>query len=203
MPHTLLFCRPVPAQPPCCPHCLKPACRHACLQVPADQLHMLKGAIGHRFAAFEQEFGKKEPGLSITATPAATIPATCLTAAGGQQLLDLLLTLPHGVIKNSHAVPGACALARLVASQLPPRSRETRSTAAVLRSATPSPHLLLVCCHVSTARAASFYTVPPDPHLYTLADPWAAFIVMCSPPSPCRSGGDLLQPGLHRAAGGG
>ncbi|EFN51344.1 hypothetical protein CHLNCDRAFT_59267 [Chlorella variabilis] len=78
----------------------------ALLVVPADQLHMLKGAIGHRFAAFEQEFGKKEPGLSITATPAATIPATCLTAAGGQQLLDLLLTLPHGVIKNSHAVPG-------------------------------------------------------------------------------------------------
>lgn len=67
---------------------------------------MVKGAVGHRFAAFQQEFGLKEPGLSITAAPAAQAPTACLAPAAAQRLVDMLLTLPHGVVKNSHAVAG-------------------------------------------------------------------------------------------------
>ena len=47
---------------------------------------MVKGAVGSRFAAFEQEFGHKEPALSIAAEKAGATPNSCLTAAGGRQV---------------------------------------------------------------------------------------------------------------------
>lgn len=75
-------------------------------QVPRDQLHMVNGAVGHRFAAFQQEYGLKEASLSITTAPTAAAPASCLTLEAGCRLVDLLLTLPHGVVKHSHAVEG-------------------------------------------------------------------------------------------------
>jgi dipeptidase D len=75
------------------------------VQVPQQKVNAVNDAISHRFAAFQQEYGQMEPGLCISTTP-TTPPASCLTAGGSQQVLDLLLTLPHGVLKNSHAVAG-------------------------------------------------------------------------------------------------
>lgn len=62
--------------------------------------------MAKRGAAFQQEYGLKEPALSVSAAPAAATPAACLSQQAGQQLVDLLLTVPHGVCKNSHAVEG-------------------------------------------------------------------------------------------------
>lgn len=76
------------------------------MQVPAAQQDAASAAARQRWASFQQEYGLKEPALAITAEPAATPPAACLTSAAGQQLVDLLLTLPHGVVKSSHAVEG-------------------------------------------------------------------------------------------------
>jgi dipeptidase D len=78
------------------------------LQVPQLQLDAVQGAIRRRSEAFQQEFGLKEAGLAVTSAADSSTPTACLPAAGAQQLLDLLLTLPHGVIKNSHAVEGEC-----------------------------------------------------------------------------------------------
>lgn len=81
------------------------AAYHSNMQVPEAAVNAINDAIGQRLAAFQQEYGQMEPGLSVVTSPAAP-PAACLTVGGAQQVLDLLLTLPHGVIKNSHAVAG-------------------------------------------------------------------------------------------------
>ncbi|KAI3439136.1 hypothetical protein D9Q98_001544 [Chlorella vulgaris] len=78
----------------------------ALLVVPEGQMDAVQGAIRRRSEAFQQEFGLKEAGLAVTSAAASSTPPACLPAAGAQHLLDLLLTLPHGVIKNSHAVEG-------------------------------------------------------------------------------------------------
>ena len=75
-------------------------------QVPGGELDAAIGAAERRGAAFSQEYGLKEPQLAIIAAEAAAPPAACLSEGGSRQLLDLLLTLPHGVVKNSHAVEG-------------------------------------------------------------------------------------------------
>lgn len=75
-------------------------------QVPAAEVDMASSCVACRFASFQQEYGLKEPALAITAAPAAAPPTACLIPAAGQQLVDLLLTLPHGVMKHSHAVQG-------------------------------------------------------------------------------------------------
>lgn len=52
------------------------------------------------------EFGHLESGLSVRAVPAAQPPSAVLAEADAARLLTLLLTLPHGPIKYSHAVGG-------------------------------------------------------------------------------------------------
>lgn len=88
----------------------------ALLAVPAAEVAALQAAVAARAAAYQQEYGLKEPGLAISAAQAAGgAPPSVLGPAAAQRLLDLLLTLPHGVLKMSHAVPGAagrCTAAR-------------------------------------------------------------------------------------------
>ncbi len=66
----------------------------------------MQAAAAQRLASYQQEFGLKEPQLAIAAAQTADAPAQCLAPAAAGRLLDLLLTLPHGVVKYSHAVPG-------------------------------------------------------------------------------------------------
>ncbi|KAL4434503.1 hypothetical protein ABPG75_000944 [Micractinium tetrahymenae] len=89
------------------------------LAVPTAQVPTASDAVGRRFASFQQEYGLKEPGLSIMAAPAAAPPAACLAPAAAQQLVDLLLSLPHGVIKHSHAVEGLVETSTNLASIKP------------------------------------------------------------------------------------
>ena len=47
-------------------------------------------------------------GLAISAAhhPEMQLPGSCLDAASSDRLVTLLLALPHGVVKHSHAVQG-------------------------------------------------------------------------------------------------
>lgn len=94
----------------------------ATVAVPTAQFAAAQAAVVQRAAGFKQEYALKEPGLSVTAAPAATPPAKCLTAAAGGQLVDLLLTLPHGVVKLSHAVEGLVETSTNLASVKPVES---------------------------------------------------------------------------------
>lgn len=84
-------------------HTLPPPLR---LQVPVGQVQAVQAAVAQRLASYQQEFGIKEPQLAISAAQANEAPAQCLAPAAAGRLLDLLLTLPHGVMKYSHAVAG-------------------------------------------------------------------------------------------------
>jgi dipeptidase D len=60
--------------------------------------------------ALKQEYGALETQLSVSFSPApGPEPDQALTADSASKLLTLLLTLPHGVIKFSHTVPGTFA----------------------------------------------------------------------------------------------
>jgi dipeptidase D len=73
--------------------------------VPADA----GGTIGSVAAAVQEEFvaefGDREPSLTISAEDTA-LPERVIGAHGGRAIIDLLLSLPHGVLGMSHDVPG-------------------------------------------------------------------------------------------------
>lgn len=57
--------------------------------------------------ALGKEYGTLETQLSVVlAKSSAHAPGEVLSHDSAAKLLTLLLTLPHGVIKYSHAVPG-------------------------------------------------------------------------------------------------
>lgn len=56
--------------------------------------------------ALRAEYGALESDLALAWAPAAHAPAAALDPADGSKVLALLLTLPHSVVKYSHAVPG-------------------------------------------------------------------------------------------------
>ncbi|PSC67193.1 aminoacyl-histidine dipeptidase [Micractinium conductrix] len=109
----------------------------ATVVVPAAELDAAQEAVAKRGAAFQQEYGLKEPALSVSAAPAAATPAACLSQQAGQQLVDLLLTVPHGVCKNSHAVEGAvvppCTRAARPLTPPPPSLVETSTNLAAVK----------------------------------------------------------------------
>lgn len=91
----------------------------ALLAVQAGQVQAVHAAVAQRLASYQQEFGIKEPQLAISAAQANEAPAQCLAPAAAGRLLDLLLTLPHGVMKYSHAVPGLVETSTNLASIKP------------------------------------------------------------------------------------
>eukprot|EP00887_Chlorella_sp_A99_P003745 scaffold7.g3745.t1 len=77
----------------------------ATLVVPKAALADAALVAGKRGAELRREYGDKETGLTVT-TSAVAPPAVALTAEGTQRLMDLLLLLPLGVWKKSHAMEG-------------------------------------------------------------------------------------------------
>lgn len=83
-----------------------PRLQHAA-QVPADAARKAAEVVEKDRQALEQEYGALEKQLSVSFSRAADpSPNQALTADSASKLLTLLLTLPHGVIKYSHTVPG-------------------------------------------------------------------------------------------------
>lgn len=77
--------------------------------VPQDQVDVVKATVAQIAAELKSEYGSKEPELSInveTNTHGTSATSEVLTPQDTTRLLTLLLTLPHGVIKYSHSVPG-------------------------------------------------------------------------------------------------
>lgn len=107
----------------------------ATVAVPAAEVDMASSCVACRFASFQQEYGLKEPALAITAAPAAAPPTACLIPAAGQQLVDLLLTLPHGVMKHSHAVQGLVETSTNLASIKPVDASAAAGSASVISKA--------------------------------------------------------------------
>lgn len=56
--------------------------------------------------AFASEFGIKETGLHVLQSLPKSRPNSVMRRGHVERLIDLLLLIPHGVIKYSHAVPG-------------------------------------------------------------------------------------------------
>ena len=75
------------------------------VQVPSSSTDTAQQAVHHYTTAVQQEYGSLEKGLHI-ALSAAPAALHVLTKQAAQQLLTLLLLLPHGVVKHSHTVAG-------------------------------------------------------------------------------------------------
>lgn len=158
----------------------------ALLAVPAAEVAAAQAAVRARGAAYRREYGLKEPGLAVAAAQAAGgAPAAVLAPAATQRLLDLLLTLPHGALKMSHAVEGAARRAAVCCSLLRPLLLELGR--------------LHPACHLPAAALLCVGAAMP-----LLFSGGALLLLRATGlpclPLPCRPGRDLHQPGLHQAA---
>ena len=79
-------------------------------QMPEDSRDKAS-AIAEQYAgALKMEYGALETAMSISLTESGSpAPEQVLSSDSASKLLTLLLTLPHGVIKYSHTVPGTKA----------------------------------------------------------------------------------------------
>ncbi len=80
-----------------------------CVQVPGPLVEMVRMVVAQRGGLLLAEYGHKESHLHIGATDVEAGQAAvlhALTPDCTERLLTLLLTLPHGVLKYSHAVEG-------------------------------------------------------------------------------------------------
>ena len=72
---------------------------------PPQVMERLGGEVSRIEAKFRAEYGPGEPGLQISIRTAAR-PSDMLTEPTAHRLLDLIMALPHGVIRMSSEVPG-------------------------------------------------------------------------------------------------
>ena len=76
-------------------------------QVPVNAAAEAAATAGAQAEALQKEFGALEAHIAIKFVPrAGTAPDQALSQDSAAKLLTLLLTLPHGVLKHSHTVPG-------------------------------------------------------------------------------------------------
>jgi hypothetical protein len=81
------------------------------VQLTDDAAAAAQKRVGELQAQLQQQYSQTEPGLQLLLQPEASGGAAGkapLAAAGVQQLLQLLTTLPHGPVKMSEAIPGGC-----------------------------------------------------------------------------------------------
>ena len=84
------------------------ACSHdnPGLQIPEDGIKAAEQVVEENKQAFQDQFQLKESQMSISLSPASSGPDQVLEPGSADRLLALLLVLPHGVAKMSHAVEG-------------------------------------------------------------------------------------------------
>lgn len=78
----------------------------AMLYVPEGSINVAEKVVGDKLQAFRDQFHLKEENLSISLESASGNLDQVLTPASADSLLALLLVVPHGVAKLSHAVEG-------------------------------------------------------------------------------------------------
>lgn len=89
------------------------------MQVPPEEADAVTAAVQQMEEALKAEYGLLETGLSITLLPADKAPARTLTEDSAQKVVTLLTSLPHGVVKYSHQVPGLYSSAIFVLKASP------------------------------------------------------------------------------------
>lgn len=78
-------------------------------QVPTASVQQARSLVSQQAALLLSEYGHLEKSLAVRATAHESSDAVpALEPVGAERLLTLLLTLPHGVLKKSHAVQGRC-----------------------------------------------------------------------------------------------
>ncbi|KAK9830529.1 hypothetical protein WJX72_012284 [[Myrmecia] bisecta] len=80
-------------------------CKAILLVPEASAEKVFAEVVANQVNAIQAEYGTLEKDLSIASLPVKA-PTNVLTPESAHSLLTLLLTLPHGVHKYSHAVPG-------------------------------------------------------------------------------------------------
>lgn len=77
------------------------------LQVPSGEARLLvQQLVSQQALSLKDEYGHLERDMAIHVYDHPERSPTAMTLDSQTQLLTLLSTLPHGVIKWSHAVPG-------------------------------------------------------------------------------------------------
>ncbi|CAK0786449.1 hypothetical protein CVIRNUC_009662 [Coccomyxa viridis] len=88
--------------------------------VPAGEASAAAEAVNKQSQALAQEYGALEKQLDVSVGQSERRPPDqTLTPDSADQLLTLLLTLPHGVVKYSHTVPGLVETSSNLASVKP------------------------------------------------------------------------------------
>ncbi|KAK9826187.1 hypothetical protein WJX81_005747 [Elliptochloris bilobata] len=78
----------------------------ATLTVPAEDADKVGALASDVYNALTAEYGALESDLALRWAPVQQVPDQALEPADAAKVLALLLTLPHGVMKYSHTVPG-------------------------------------------------------------------------------------------------
>lgn len=78
----------------------------ALLAIEASEAPGAAAAVAEVLLGLRQEFGRAEPDLSLELSAGSGSEATVLTEDAASRLLDLVLTLPYGVLKRSHEIEG-------------------------------------------------------------------------------------------------
>ena len=77
------------------------------LQVPSGETrNLVQQLVSQQALSLKEEYGHLEKDLNIHVYDHPERSSSVLTQDSQTKLLTLLTTLPHGVIKWSHAVPG-------------------------------------------------------------------------------------------------
>lgn len=76
------------------------------LQIHQEILKAAQDLVTSKEKELQEQFGLMEQQLSITLVGTGGIPSKVLRKEDEERLLALLLVVPHGVAKMSHAVPG-------------------------------------------------------------------------------------------------
>ena len=76
-------------------------------QVPSDQVDAVEGAVASQAKHFQAQYGLLERQMEVSVQRMdGGVPQQALTQDSAHRLLTLLLVLPHGPLKFSHAVKG-------------------------------------------------------------------------------------------------
>ena len=87
------------------------------LQIPKEALKDAQSLVSGKEQEFKDQFGLKEQQLSLTLEKSSSPPSTVLTRKDAELLIALLLIVPHGVAKMSHAVSGITSILDISTSE--------------------------------------------------------------------------------------
>ena len=91
----------------------------ATLLLPPEAMADAQIAVAGRTESLRSEYGSLEKDMRVSLVGLEDAPAECLSAEAQGNLIGLLRTLPHGVLKYSHTIPGLVETSNNLASVAP------------------------------------------------------------------------------------